>query len=313
MNKTAFIIPYFGKLPSYFHFFLHSCSYNLAFDFIFFTDLPVEEKENIKVKKLTLQELNSLASTKLGLKTNIIKPYKLCDFKPAYGKIFEDYLHDYTFWGSVDIDVILGKLSNFIGTEQLEGYDAYSGVKQYLSGSLFLFRNSEKMNNLYTISKDYKTVFQSTDNFIFDECGPLWHELLTGKDLFSLDCPTESITHVMLREEKQGNIRVKYTSDILEEVTKTEVNFSEKGIHMNGKEYISLHFIYLKTHYYFIIPNWKGIPSQYFIDALGIHHLKAHNPFYYLFDGNLGAAIHRKMSNIWKRLMALDFVPSRYK
>jgi len=32
-----------------------------------------------------------MASRKLGFKVTINNPYKLCDFKPAYGLFFEEY------------------------------------------------------------------------------------------------------------------------------------------------------------------------------------------------------------------------------
>ena len=34
--------------------------------------------------------------------------YKLTDFKPAYGEIFQDYIIQYDFWGFTDIDLIYG-------------------------------------------------------------------------------------------------------------------------------------------------------------------------------------------------------------
>lgn len=38
MNRIALIIPYFGKLPNYFHLWKESCKKNTAIDFILLTD-----------------------------------------------------------------------------------------------------------------------------------------------------------------------------------------------------------------------------------------------------------------------------------
>lgn len=37
-NKVCFVVPYFGKFPSYFDLFLKSCKYNEDFNWIIFTD-----------------------------------------------------------------------------------------------------------------------------------------------------------------------------------------------------------------------------------------------------------------------------------
>ena len=38
MHRIIFIIPYIGKYPWYFPYFLHSCRYNPTVDFLIFTD-----------------------------------------------------------------------------------------------------------------------------------------------------------------------------------------------------------------------------------------------------------------------------------
>ena len=57
---------------------------------------------------------------KMALDINIQKPYKLCDFKPAYGKIFEDYLEAYDFWVHCDLDIRWGDIRKFIPEKVLE-------------------------------------------------------------------------------------------------------------------------------------------------------------------------------------------------
>lgn len=42
------------------------------------------------------------------------RPYKLCDFKTAYGYIFNDLFEGYDYWGYYDIDTIWGNILKFI-------------------------------------------------------------------------------------------------------------------------------------------------------------------------------------------------------
>ena len=86
----AVLICYFGKLPWYFNYFIHSCKYNPSIDFIIITDDTDYARKlpgNVKLLYKSLQEINKLATKRLGLNINIKAAYKLCDFKPAYGLI----------------------------------------------------------------------------------------------------------------------------------------------------------------------------------------------------------------------------------
>ena len=44
------------------------------------------------------------------MQVTLDRPYKLCDFKPAYGFIFGEYLKEYDYWGHCDIDIVWGDL-----------------------------------------------------------------------------------------------------------------------------------------------------------------------------------------------------------
>jgi hypothetical protein len=100
MNRTriAVLIPYYGAFPWYFKFFLHSVSYHPCIEILIFTDLPKPDycPGNVHFVKMSLPEIESLASRKLNLKARIDSPYKLCDFTcfPHCNtlKNFQDYL-----------------------------------------------------------------------------------------------------------------------------------------------------------------------------------------------------------------------------
>src|ERR1043165_6551454 len=97
-NRVAVVVPYFGNLPSYFEYFIQSVL-DQEFDLLFFSDInaPKTLPKNVKWNETTFSELRELIENKLDVKTNLRKPYKLCDFRPAYGIIFDDYLGGYDF------------------------------------------------------------------------------------------------------------------------------------------------------------------------------------------------------------------------
>lgn len=172
MNKKICIINCFwGKWPEWFYFFIESCKNNPNINWILFSDntknLP--KVNNICFIPLPREEFNSLATHKLGFKVEIKNPYKVCDFKPAYGKIFEDYLSDYNFWGYCDIDIIFGKILDFLPHELLKNYDIVSIYKGFLSGPFCLFKNETKINILFQKHNDYQSILQDPKYLGFDE------------------------------------------------------------------------------------------------------------------------------------------------
>lgn len=171
MNKIVFIIPYFGKFNSYFQLFLKSCAYNKNMcDWIIFTDDKADYvyPENVKVIYMTFQSLKELFEEKLQMDIALWKPYKLCDFRSAYGYIFDDYITKYEFWGECDTDLIWGDFSHFLPKDLLENYD-----KIFDLGHCTLYRNTKEMRSLFKKKIKgkvrYIDVFKSPRNMSFDE------------------------------------------------------------------------------------------------------------------------------------------------
>lgn len=166
--KIAMIVCWIGKIPEYFKMWEYSCSKNPDYDFLIFTDHPQNSKfQNIKFIKFSLNDFNEIATQKLNIEISVKKPYKLCDFRPAYGLIFEDYLKKYDFWGHCDIDQIFGTIRNFINDDILNNYN-----KINKNGHFVLYKNTKKMNNLFKEEGslfNYIEVFKSNENFAFDE------------------------------------------------------------------------------------------------------------------------------------------------
>ncbi len=170
-NKYKYIVfsPYFGKLPSNFNLWLHSCAYNKSFKFIVFTDNKIEVKipNNVKIVYMSFEEFKNRIQMKFDFRISISTPYKLCDFKPAYGYIFDDYIKECKYWGHCDMDLVFGNIEKFLPNED---FDKIS----YL-GHLCLYKNNKKINKMFmktprnTIS--YIDIFSNDGHFGFDEIG----------------------------------------------------------------------------------------------------------------------------------------------
>ena len=116
MKKTVIIIPYFGSFPSFFQLFLDSCSNNKMFTWLIYTDSEQKYNvpENVIIKSTKLSDFVSRIQEKFDFKIEIIRPHKLCDFKVAYGYIFEDEIKEFDYWGHGDLDLIYGDLDKFL-------------------------------------------------------------------------------------------------------------------------------------------------------------------------------------------------------
>jgi hypothetical protein len=171
MNKVCIVIPYFGKWPTWFDFFLKSCGFNPTISWFFYTDciIPSKYPPNVKFFHAKLEDFNTLASKKIGLDIKIKKPYKVCDFRPAFGEIFEDFLIDYDFWGWGDIDVIYGDIRFFITDKILSDNEIISTSAVKLFGPLTLLKNTPKINKLYKTGESYKIIFKDQRHRAFDE------------------------------------------------------------------------------------------------------------------------------------------------
>jgi len=163
--RVLIVIPFFGTTPPWIDYFIKSCSKNSNYHWLLYGNLEIVPVSytNILIVKSTIEEFNELASSKLGFSISLDNPYKLCDFKPAFGKIFSDYFYDYDFWGYCDLDLIFGNIESFIRPDILKTNDIITTKVNYISGHFSLFRNNDTTKNLYKkiwnikyILKDHK-------------------------------------------------------------------------------------------------------------------------------------------------------------
>ena len=272
-NSIAILICWYGSYPWYFPYFIHSCSYNLTIDFIVITDNleSIHNKpQNVKIIYKTLNDIKTSASEKLGFTVNIDYPYKLNDFKPAYGFLFPEIIKGYNFWGHSDLDVIYGDIRKFLTNEMLCIYDFISPRHDYTTGCFCLYRNSEKMNTIFMRSKDYKLIFSNGQHYCFDECNFAWAGLAKGKSIFDLDTAIVSFTHLMKSEEITKEIKVHFDFILLEGKAGRIAFEHGKIIYKKQFEAILYHLVKLKQVY---LPEKmpKNIPGTYYISPTRIY------------------------------------------
>lgn len=169
MKSIIIVGCYFGEKRKDYKTWLKSCEYNKTVDWLIFSDSDWGQlPKNVKVIYKTFDEIKEEIQSKFNFKITLNTPYKLCDYKPAYGYIFEEYTSKYDFWGYCDFDMIFGDLRHFLTEDVLEKYD-----KILKLGHLSLYKNCGKDNQLFMkeVSKgaDYKEVFTTNEIKVFDE------------------------------------------------------------------------------------------------------------------------------------------------
>lgn len=272
-NKIVILITYFGNLPWYFSYYLHSCSYNKEIDFIIFSDskLKYNLPKNVLMFYKSLSDIKNITSDKLGFEVALNSAYKLCDFKPVYGLIFEDYITEYHFWGQSDIDIIYGNLKSFFTNELLNLIDYASVRHDYTTGCFSLFRNNKLINNLFKKSKDYKKVFTTKKYLGFDELNFRHCEINEkGKSLNEIKTNIECFTHIVRKTKELKEIKP-YFDFILLEGVPGKIKFDNGQLIYNDKFEVALYHLYWLKKIYHPKTIPKKIPNIYFISPTKIY------------------------------------------
>lgn len=272
LKSIALVVLYFGKIPDYAKLFFYSLQYNSSIDVLLFTDQELESgSNNLIIYHTTFDKIKKRIQDKFDFNIVLEKPYKLCDFRPAYGYIFEDELKKYDFWGHCDLDMVLGNIRSFLSEDVLNKYD-----KIYQHGHLCLYRNTEINNKLFMakVGMDYKAVFTTPVNCVFDEVKGMQSkcDLLNVRTYKRRDCADISPWH-------DSFIRVE---SYLSNLEKEQFNYREQvfyweeghlyrayvsGDNIFQDEFNYLHFQKRKMPLYF--DAIKHIPEAFYITRDG--------------------------------------------
>jgi hypothetical protein len=167
------IVPYFGERPSYLPLVLKSMAHNPEVHWLLITDHPVADAPpNVAVRLGEFGDLVARIQSCFDFPIALERPYKLCDFRPAYGEIFREELAGYDFWGHCDLDVIFGRILESLPEE------AFHHDKILFQGNFALYRNSPDVAAWFRHEIDgvsYRDVMTTPAAMHFDEWAGIYY------------------------------------------------------------------------------------------------------------------------------------------
>ena len=172
MKSIIYIVVYMGKFDEFFNFWLLTCRYNPTIDFLIITDdnRKFDYPNNVHVVYRNLDWVKSQFQKLYDFDIKLDNPYKLCDYKPAYGEAFAELIEGYDFWGHCDIDLLWGDIRDYLTEDVLDKYDRIGFL-----GHSIIYRNNKENNRRYRLGKtaedNYRKVFSTNENCFFDERG----------------------------------------------------------------------------------------------------------------------------------------------
>ena len=270
MKKIRLIIPYFGKLPKFFPYFLLTAKRNQKIDFLIYTDQNFDQFEvlnadNIEFKTLSFDDLRKKVQSKFDFEISLKTPYKLCDYRVAYGLIFEEELKEYDYWGFCDTDVLLGDIYQFLEKHSFFENDY---ARYGLFGHLQIFKNSQEVNRIFMSGKglnyrlDYQNVFTNEQSFIFDEANGIQKifEKSNFKQLQDKFFDDIDISHFSFREYGENEPKRYYFWS--EENGLESINLIDGNIEINRPLYAHFQKRVIKCPEFRLVDSFYVIPNQ---------------------------------------------------
>jgi hypothetical protein len=218
--KKCFIILEFGKpfewTQKYIDHVQHLEKYGWYWKI--FTPNAYESKGNVEVVPMTMDQFNDLVGKKLGVRPSLsllpkgIPNFHISDLFVMCGVIFEDYLKDFDFWGTIGLDCVVGRLDHFVPDSELELSDVWTDDIGQFNANFALWRNTPEINNL------------------FKEIGQWEDAVLQG------DCPgcTNGGTHFLWATDEL------FMSKILE--SKTDIRYCQPPYYLiHGHDRLEIH------------------------------------------------------------------------
>lgn len=274
--KIAVVMPYFGKLPPYFNYYLRSLR-GIKFDVLFFSDLKVDHyPPNFKIMKMTFDEFKCLARQRLDHEVRLDVPMRLCDFRPMYGLIFKDYLENYDYWGFGDCDLVYGKMLNVVVEKGLASMpDVLSSEALFCSGPLCLIKNDERNNNLFRRASNLDYVMTAAGrNIIFDEIGGEWYDQLRNGEMSLKEYSKHSDSFSAVVDRSDDVIFTWYEGMVQEDLSLGGSIHMAKDNTLTFKnvEIPMFHYVRSKLHKYykFIASDYDDV-NEYLITRSGFY------------------------------------------
>ena len=97
-SKALLILPYFGAFGPWFPLYLHSLANQRTLDLLLLSDTePPELPPNARRIDMTFDQVRVLATARLGTPVRLQRTRNICDLKPAFGMVFEEFTRGYPY------------------------------------------------------------------------------------------------------------------------------------------------------------------------------------------------------------------------
>jgi hypothetical protein len=280
-NKILIIIPWYGKIPIYFPLFLKGVEFNKhIIDVLFITESKINCGDklptNFKIKEISFSDYKLKLGEQLHHTLTFSNAYKLCDFKPMLGKLFEKELENYEFWGYGDIDLIFGDLKKFLSDENLKIYDIFTFREYIVSGAFTILRKNDYILNLYKKSKDLTKICLEDNYIAFDEAGLKIGECrkrIPAYKLIHLD-NFECWTSIIHKEFHNGSLNLYSKYELVEFIRPSLIyNYIDGCIKLGVDEFVAYHFVTEKRSSKFSFKTkWNNnVPDRFTITNNGFY------------------------------------------
>jgi hypothetical protein len=142
-------------------------AHNPDVHWLLLTEAPViGAPPNVTVQLCEFADLAARIQSHFDFEISLQRPYKLCDFRPAFGEVFREELAGYDFWGHSDLDVIFGRIRGHLPPE------AFRADKILIQGNFALYRNTDEAARWFRHEIDgisYREAMTNPSAMHFDE------------------------------------------------------------------------------------------------------------------------------------------------
>lgn len=209
MLKKLFIVPWTGGHPEWIDKYKKNIEplKKYGFEWLLVTDM-----EDFKDRARKLFNLEPVI---------VERTIKSADFHPMMGLMYAEELKGYDFWGHTDLDVVYGNLSHYVSDEFLKDCDIYGNDPDATCGPFTLYRNEDKINNLFKKFDGWREMLSSEKLYLFDEVG---------------------ISKVIREARRTDGVRFKTNHWLDNERSPFNLSIKDDCLFNNGKETMMFHF-----------------------------------------------------------------------
>lgn len=157
MLKKLMIRTWFGDLPPWTQQFVNHVTFleEYGWHFLLVTNIDYYRKQ---------------FEEKVGMRPAIYEnTRKAGDFDPFIGKVFEDQIKGFDYWGHYNLDAVYGRLDRWIPDSFLENLDIFANDPGAICGPFTVYKNTERINKLYEQVPTWRRNVRTPDFLGWDE------------------------------------------------------------------------------------------------------------------------------------------------